>query len=252
MPLHQSLGGGLARSSPVACLVPFPCGTSLLQFHFAWCFVFNPLCFLFNVIFFSLFFFFFCMSFTLPELGFPQLVSWVFMYLLCFLLNKVWLNKKKIHLVIHDREQTLYAICSRHHTWSRDQTFWSWNKVAQKVSTWICIIRDLQSYLTMMICPHMTLFKLWLTFCGQYCEIKSLPKEENYMFSNLKFNVDFNSEVRKTKFWTWKFSPLTCTGQEVSKMRQKWGKICVKKISPSIWGHIEPNTSNLVLRGSWL
>ena len=35
----------------------------------------------------------------------------------------------------------------------------------------------------------------------------------------------------------------------MSKLRQKWEKICVKKISPPIWGHIEPNNSNLVLRG---
>ena len=56
-------------------------------------------------------------------------------------------------------------------------------------------------------------------FADIWCEKKEVGQNiECDMFSRLKFSVDFNSEVRNAKFWTWKFSPLTCTGQWGSKM----------------------------------
>ena len=42
------------------------------------------------------------------------------------------------------------------------------------------------------------------------------------MFSRLKLCVDFNSEVRNTKFWTWIFSPLDCTGGKMLKSEENW------------------------------
>ena len=77
-------------------------------------------------------------------------------------------------------------------------------------------------------------------------EYKEFAKIWKIMFSNLKSNVDFNSEVRNTKFWTWKFFTLTCTWQEVLKMRQKWEKYLCKRKKSSNMGYMELNNSKLV------
>ena len=55
MRVHQNLGDGLARSSPFACFVSFPCSASLLQFHFAGCFGFLSFLYFVWCRFFSLF-----------------------------------------------------------------------------------------------------------------------------------------------------------------------------------------------------
>ena len=42
------------------------------------------------------------------------------------------------------------------------------------------------------------------------------------MFSRLKLCVDFNSEVRNTKFWTWNFPPLDCSGGKMLEVWENW------------------------------
>ena len=72
------------------CLfVSFPCVPRFCSSTLPGALVFILFVFCLKSLFFLCLFVFFCMSFALPELGFAQLVPWAFMYLLCFLLNKV-------------------------------------------------------------------------------------------------------------------------------------------------------------------
>ena len=72
------------------CFLPLWCLVSAVPLCLVlWFFILFVFCFMSLFFFFVYLFVCFLYVFTLPELGFSQLVSWVFMYLLCFLLNKV-------------------------------------------------------------------------------------------------------------------------------------------------------------------
>ena len=96
------------------------------------------------------------------------------------------------------------------------------------------------------IMAHMMLFKLWLTFCGQYCENKKFAKRRKLCVFQSKIQCRFQFWSKKYKILNLKIVPIDLYRARSVKNEAKMRKNLCKKISPSIWGHIEPNNSNLV------